>query len=144
MVERGNSNNVLLFPVRRRNQNILMPLITEWVHRGTTIMTDGALVYQGSNGITGLGRQYHHLIVNHRVKTKLLSIIRATMLLKHVQLKCRLTLSLNRFHLRQVCHQIRRSTHKQLKVLGKMWKTKWNLRTTMAYLFVPIYVQESS
>ncbi len=64
MVERGNSNNVVLLPVQRRDAATLLPLIAQWTRRGTIIMSDMWAAY---NNIANLGRQYTHLVVNHQV-----------------------------------------------------------------------------
>ena len=54
------ANNLILYPVDKRDANTLIPLIERHVERGSTIYSDGWAAY---NSLTARG--YTHLTVNH-------------------------------------------------------------------------------
>ncbi|XP_071494348.1 uncharacterized protein [Diadema antillarum] len=60
MVERS-SNRLILYPVERRDETTLIPLIERHVEKGSTIYSDGWQAYSSLNS-----RGYHHFTVEHK------------------------------------------------------------------------------
>lgn len=64
MVERANSNNVVLRQVNDRTAATLLPIIQQWILPGSIVMSD---MWQAYPRIAQLPQGYTHLAANHRV-----------------------------------------------------------------------------
>ena len=63
MIERS-TNRLLLFPVCEQTKDVLVPLITKYIKKGSPIFSDGWASYCDLNGLTDY--QYEHFTVIHK------------------------------------------------------------------------------